>query len=273
VAINCAAIPDQLLESELFGHVKGSFTGAVSHKEGLFEVADQGSIFLDEVAELSLPLQVKLLRVLADRSFRRVGGVEDIQVDVRVIAASNRSLEEAVSKGTFREDLYYRLKVIGITVPPLRERKEDIPLLCQHFLEKFAKQSNRPLPQIREDTMEILQSYPWPGNVRELENVMERAVALEASSQITPQSLPFDPGLLPEVQVDVGVSQFAFLVGGGELSTLEELERRYIGYALGRLSGNYTRTAQALGISLSTLKRKVRLYGLYAESKSTADAK
>jgi len=273
VAINCAAIPDQLLESELFGHVKGSFTGAVSHKEGLFEVADQGSIFLDEVAELSLPLQVKLLRVLADRSFRRVGGVEDIQVDVRVIAASNRSLEEAVSKGTFREDLYYRLKVIGITVPPLRERKEDIPLLCQHFLEKFAKQSNRPLPQIREDAMEILQSYPWPGNVRELENVMERAVALEASSQITPQSLPFDPGLLREVQVDVGVSQFDFLVGGGDLSTLDELEKRYIEYALGRLSGNYTRTAQALGISLSTLKRKVRLYGLHAESKSTADPK
>jgi len=273
VAINCAAIPDQLLESELFGHVKGSFTGAISHKEGLFEVADQGTIFLDEVVELSLPLQVKLLRVLAERTFRRVGGVEDIQVDVRVIAASNRSLEKAVAAGTFREDLYYRLKVIGVTVPPLQERKDDIPLLCQHFLEKFSRQSNRSLPEIRKDAMEILQSYPWPGNVRELENVMERAVALEASSEITPESLPFGRRLLKASEIDIHGPSFGFPEEGKPLSTLEEWEKRYIEYALGRLSGNYTRTAQALGISLSTLKRKVRLYGLQADSKSTANSK
>jgi len=272
VAINCGAIPDQLLESELFGHVKGSFTGAISNKEGLFEVANRGTIFLDEVAELSLPLQVKLLRVLADQTFRRVGGTEDIKVDVRVIAATNRSLEQAVAAGQFREDLYYRLKVIGITVPPLRERKEDIPLLCQHFLEKFAKRSNRPVPQIRKDAMEILKSHPWRGNVRELENVMERAVALEASPEITPESLPFEPGVSKAPEPGAGAAQLDLLGEGQDLSTLEELERRYIEYALGRLSGNYTRTARALGISLSTLKRKVRLYGFHPGSKSTANS-
>jgi len=273
VAINCGAIPDQLLESELFGHVKGSFTGAINNKEGLFEVANQGTVFLDEVAELSLPLQVKLLRVLQDRTFRRVGGLEDIQVDVRVIAASNRSLEKAVSQGGFREDLYYRLKVIGVTVPPLRERTEDIPLLCQHFLAKFAQRANCPPPRIRKDAMKMLISYDWPGNVRELENVIERAVALEASEEITPESLPFGPGLLRRLKEEVPPRRFDFAEEEDALTTLEELEKKYIEHVLGRLSGNYTKTARSLGISLSTLKRKVRLYGLgSAHSKSTDDS-
>lgn len=273
VAINCGAIPDQLLESELFGHVKGSFTGAINNKEGLFEVANQGTVFLDEVAELSLPLQVKLLRVLQDRTFRRVGGLQDIQVDVRVIAASNRSLEKAVSQASFREDLYYRLKVIGIVVPPLRERKEDIPLLCQHFLAKFAQRANCPPPRIRKDAMKMLISYDWPGNVRELENVIERAVALEASEEITPESLPFGPGLLRRLEEEVPPRRFNFAEEEDALTTLEELEKKYIEHVLGRLSGNYTKTARALGISLSTLKRKVRLSGLgSAHSKSTDDS-
>jgi two-component system response regulator PilR (NtrC family) len=259
VAINCGAIPDQLLESELFGHVKGSFTGAISNKEGLFEVANKGTIFLDEVAELSLPLQVKLLRVLADQTFRRVGGTEDIKVDVRVIAASNRSLEEAVRAGTFREDLYYRIKVIGLVVPPLRERREDIPLLCQHFLEKFAKRSHRPVPKIRKDTMAILTSYHWPGNVRELENVIERSVALETSSEITPESLP--SGL---VQSQGGLSpreghRVSLPAEGLNLDeALVQWEKELILQSLQRAEGVQKRAASLLGLSLDAFRWRLK---------------
>jgi two-component system response regulator PilR (NtrC family) len=273
VAINCGAIPDQLLESELFGHVKGSFTGAISNKEGLFEVANRGTVFLDEIAELSPPLQVKLLRVLADQTFRRVGGTEDIKVDVRVIAASNRSLEEAVRNGTFRDDLYYRIKVIGLVIPPLRERKDDIPLLCQHFLERFAKQSNRPVPRIGKDAMGILTSHRWPGNVRELENVMKRAMALEESSEITPESLPFDASSRRGTEGEAFLPEESVSIEGEELCRLELVEKKYIEYALAKFSGNYTQTARALGISLSTLRRKVKSYGLVrADSRIPTDS-
>jgi len=266
VAINCGAIPDQLLESELFGHVKGSFTGAISNKEGLFEVANRGTVFLDEIVELSAPLQVKLLRVLADQTFRRVGGTEDIKVDVRVIAASNRSLEEAVKAGTFRDDLYYRIKVIGLVVPPLRERKEDIPLLCQHFLEKYATQSSRPVPKIRADTMRILTSCHWPGNVRELENVMERATALETSPEITPESLP--PGL-------AGVQE-GFLPRDGKLlalpeegldldATLAQWEKELLLQSLRRAEGIQRQAARLLGLTLDAFRYRLKKHHIEFE--------
>jgi two-component system response regulator PilR (NtrC family) len=190
VTINCGALPEGLLESELFGHMKGSFTGAVFNKEGLFEVANGGTIFLDEVGETSPAIQVKLLRVLQDKEFKRVGGTKEIKVDVRIITATNRDLSKAVSEGKFREDLYYRLNVIPITLPPLRERTDDIPLLADYFLNKFNKALNKNVKGFSQTTMELFRNYEWRGNVRELENVIERAVALSNSEIITPEYLP-----------------------------------------------------------------------------------
>lgn len=190
VTINCGALPEGLLESELFGHMKGSFTGAVFNKEGLFEVANGGTIFLDEVGETSPAIQVKLLRVLQDKEFKRVGGTKEIKVDVRIITATNRDLSKAVSEGKFREDLYYRLNVIPITLPPLKERADDIPLLADHFLNKFNKALNKNVKGFSQTTMELFRNYEWRGNVRELENVIERAVALSNSEIITPEYLP-----------------------------------------------------------------------------------
>jgi len=266
VAINCGAIPDQLLESELFGHVKGSFTGAINNKEGLFEVADKGTIFLDEISELSLPLQVKLLRVLADQTFRRVGGIEDIKVDVRVIAATNRSLEESVRSGTFREDLFYRIKVIGLMVPPLRERKEDIPLLCQHFLSRFADQLNRPAPLIRKEAMEILVSYHWPGNVRELENVMERAIALEASSEISSESLPSNlihPAGFPPLAE--GPAPMLPAEGIDLDEALAKWERELLVQSLARSGGIQKKAAGLLGLSLGSFRYRLVKHQIDAE--------
>ncbi len=190
VTINCGALPEGLLESELFGHMKGSFTGAVFNKEGLFEVANGGTIFLDEIGETSPAIQVKLLRVLQDKEFKRVGGTKEIKVDVRIITATNRDLSKAVAEGKFREDLYYRLNVIPITLPPLRERADDIPLLADHFLNKFNKALNKNVKGFSQTTMELFRNYEWRGNVRELENVIERAVALSNSEIITPECLP-----------------------------------------------------------------------------------
>ena len=192
LAINCGAIPEQLLESELFGHVKGAFTGAVSHKVGLFEVANRGTVLLDEIAEMSPGLQVKLLRFLQWRTFRRVGGTEDLEVDVRLIAATNKDPVKAIADGTFRDDLFYRLNVIPIHLPPLRERKEDIPLLATSLLAQCVLRQQRGPTSINREAMEILDRYRWPGNVRELENVIERAVALETGDQLTPMSLPLE---------------------------------------------------------------------------------
>lgn len=185
VAMNCSAMPETLLESELFGHMKGSFTGAMSNKAGLFEVADGGSIFLDEIGDMSMPTQVKLLRVIQEREFRRVGGTQDVKVDVRLIAATNRDLEKAVADGSFREDLYYRLDVIPIRLPPLRVRVGDIPLLVQHFLARFAKESGKPSPTLEPEAMQALLAHEWRGNVRELENMIERAVAFCSNGTIS----------------------------------------------------------------------------------------
>ena len=190
VAITCGAIPDGLMESELFGHMKGSFTGAIANKAGLFEMADGGTVFLDEIGELPLAIQVKLLRVIQERSFRRVGGTEDITVDVRIISATNKTLEEEVKKGTFREDLYYRLNVLQIRMPPLRERLSDVPILARHFLDKYAKEHGKDVKGITTVAMRILEGYSYPGNVRELENVIERGVALEQGAQLSAESLP-----------------------------------------------------------------------------------
>jgi two-component system response regulator PilR (NtrC family) len=185
VTVNCSAVPETLLESELFGHMKGSFTGAISNKAGLFEVANGGTIFLDEIGDTTPATQVKLLRVIQEREFRRVGGTQDVKVDVRVIAATNRDLEKAVAEGSFREDLYYRLDVIPIKLPPLRMRAGDIPLLAQHFLDKFAKESGKPVPMLTQDAMHALLGHEWRGNVRELENLIERAVAFSSGAPIT----------------------------------------------------------------------------------------
>jgi two-component system response regulator PilR (NtrC family) len=189
VAINCGALPEPLLESELFGHMRGSFTGAVSNKAGLFEVANGGTIFLDEIGETTPTMQVKLLRVIQEREFRRVGGTRDLKVDVRIVAATNKDLEKAVADGSFREDLYYRLDVIPINLPPLRMRAGDIPLLAKHFLERFAKVSGKPVPELTPGAMHLLLAHEWRGNVREMENLIERAVAFASGSQITEEDI------------------------------------------------------------------------------------
>ncbi|MEK6526972.1 MAG: sigma 54-interacting transcriptional regulator, partial [Nitrospirota bacterium] len=185
VTVNCSAMPEPLLESELFGHMKGAFTGAVFNKAGLFEMANGGSIFLDEIGETTPAMQVKLLRVIQEREFRRVGGTRDVKVDVRIIAATNKDLEKAVAEGTFREDLYYRLDVIPILLPPLRHRTGDIPVLAQHFLERFARASRKPVPSLTPETMSLLVAHEWKGNVRELENLIERVVAFASEPLIT----------------------------------------------------------------------------------------
>jgi two-component system response regulator PilR (NtrC family) len=185
VAVNCSAVPETLLESELFGHMKGSFTGAIANKAGLFEVADGGTIFLDEIGDTTPTIQVKLLRVIQEREFRRVGGNQDVKVDVRIVAATNKDLEKAVADGSFREDLYYRLDVIPIRLPPLRMRTGDIPLLVNHFLERFSKESGKPKPMISQEAMHVLLSHEWRGNVRELENLIERVVAFATAEFVT----------------------------------------------------------------------------------------
>jgi transcriptional regulator with PAS, ATPase and Fis domain len=190
VALNCGGVPETLLESELFGHMRGAFTGADSNKKGLVEVAERGTIFLDEIGEMNQAMQVKLLRVLQDRRFRRLGGTEEVQADIRVIAATNQDLQKMVAEGRFREDLYYRINVIQVHLPPLRDRREDVPLLAEHFLAKYAKAADKVVRGISHDAQELLSAYPWPGNVRELENVIERAVALEQTPLVLPENLP-----------------------------------------------------------------------------------
>jgi transcriptional regulator with GAF, ATPase, and Fis domain len=193
VAINCAAIPEGLLETELFGHEKGAFTGAAGRKLGKFEVADRGTIFLDEIGDLSLPLQAKVLRALEERTFERVGGTATIRVDVRVVAATNRHLRSAVADRRFREDLYFRLSIFPVTVPPLRERAEDIPLLARHFVERFCREMGKPVMAFAESAGDALRTYPWPGNVRELQNCIERAVILSDGDRIHAHHLRLEP--------------------------------------------------------------------------------
>ena len=258
VAINCGAIPENLLESELFGHVRGSFTGAVSNKEGLFEAADNGSLFLDEIGELSMPLQVKLLRVLQEKSIRRVGGTSDRSVNVRLISATNRRLDEEVGAGRFREDLFYRLNVMEIPLPTLAERREDIPLLVSHFVEKFSKEIGKVELPLEVEALEKLMVYDYPGNVRELENVVERAVALSRGESITIDAFP-DTILRRQ-----GVSYSCQITDKGV--DLEDLvnnyERSLIGEAM-RASGSVKkRAAQLLGISFRSFRYRFEKLGL-----------
>jgi DNA-binding NtrC family response regulator len=252
VAVNCAAIPAELLESELFGHEKGAFTGAIATKVGKFELATGGSLFLDEVGSMRLDLQAKILRALQEREVERVGGTRTIKIDVRVIAATNRDLKRAVEEGTFREDLYYRLNVVPITLPDLKDRQEDIPLLANHFVQQFAKESNADIREISKEAMATLLAYPWPGNVRELENAIERAVTLGRGPAILPGDLP--PHLAS------GAHPLEKIMARD--ASLEDLERDYIAMILRRTRGHQIRAASILGIDRRTLYRKIRRYGI-----------
>jgi two-component system response regulator PilR (NtrC family) len=260
VSINCGALPDELLESELFGHMKGSFTGAVTTKKGLFEVADGGTIFLDEIGETPPAMQIKLLRVLQERVIRRVGGTEEIAVDVRVITATNQDLEKLVREKTFREDLFYRINVIPIRMPALREKPEDIPALADHFLEKYKAAMGKTLHGVSEEAMERLEAYPWPGNVRELENVIERAVALEPGSVIQADSLPRE---LRGGQGGLGEPDVVLRDSGIDLERhLEDLRRRYMAEAMERAHGIQTRAAELLGMTFRSFRYFAKKYGL-----------
>ncbi|MBD3331728.1 response regulator [candidate division GN15 bacterium] len=254
VTINCAALPESLLESELFGHKKGSFTGAIRDKDGLFKVADGGTFFLDEVGNTSMAIQVKLLRVLEDRKIIPVGDTKPISVDVRLIAATNSDLEADVKANRFRADLFYRLNVIPIQIPPLRERSEDIRLLVNHFVDKFAEKTGSPVKQVSEQALELLTCYHWPGNVRELENTIERAVLLNRGTTLEVADFP-DRLSKP---VDTGPVQER----EPENPTLESIEKAYIHYIMSQTDGKKTQAAKILGIDASTLYRKLERYNL-----------
>ena len=248
VVVDCASLHENLLQSELFGHEKGAYTGAIRLKHGLFEVADRGTIFLDEIGELTPQLQVKLLRVLETGIFRRVGGTADIRVDVRMIAATNRALEVMMKDGTFREDLYYRLNVFSLQIPPLRERRDDVPTLVEHFIRNSAVTQKRTV-RVSEAAMDVLRRYPWPGNVRELENVIERALILCDAGVIEPEHLPLGVRLEPS---------FRSTEEDGRLVTLEEVERRYIRRVVDECKGHRQKAASILGISERNLYRKLK---------------
>ncbi len=254
IKVNCGALPEHLMESELFGYEKGAFTGATARKPGRFELAQKGTIFLDEVAELPLPLQVKLLRVLQEREFERVGGTETIIADVRIIAATNKDLDEMVRKGSMREDLYYRLNVFPICVPSLRERKEDIPLFVDHFISLFSNEMNRKPPIVTEEAMQMIGRYSWPGNVRELANVIERAIIMSAGA-IGVEDLP---GLFLAKQAE----EKGVPAGGTLKSILQDLERKVIAQTLQNCRGNKAQTAKVLDISRRALLYKIEQYRL-----------
>ncbi|MGB4703550.1 MAG: sigma-54 dependent transcriptional regulator [Candidatus Saccharicenans sp.] len=258
VTINCAALPENLLESELFGHVKGAFTGAISDKKGMFEVAHKGTLFLDEIAEMPPWTQVKLLRALQEKKIRRVGGTEEIPVDVRVIAATNQDLKKRIEEGKFREDLYYRLNVISFEMPPLRSRVEDIPLLTQHFLQKHCQQMGKKVKRLAPEVVGIFEQYPWPGNIRELENVIERIVAIEDRETITPACLP--PEMLGMVKRE---EKMVELGPGFDLNRhLDDLAKKYIIKALEKSGGRMKKAAPLLGVSYRTLRYLIDKYDL-----------
>jgi DNA-binding NtrC family response regulator len=264
IKINCTAIPENLLESELFGYEKGAFTGAGTAKPGRFELADKGTIFLDEIGDVPGSIQVKLLHVLQDREFERLGGTKTLKVDVRVIAATNQDLRAALEQGTFREDLYYRLNVVPISIPPLRERKEEIPYLVDHFIERFARESGKPLTSITPAALRLLLDFHWPGNVRELENIIERAVALSAGTVID----------VADIRLDVSAARPAPVVAGGSLPfppegmTLEEFEDEIVREALRRADGNKSQAARLLGLSRNALRYRLSKLGVPDEAET-----
>jgi DNA-binding NtrC family response regulator len=275
VPVHCAALPENLLESELFGHEKGSFTGASGQRKGRFEQAHHGTLFLDEISDVPLSMQVKLLRALQERRFERVGGTESIEVDVRVIAATNRSLSRMVRKGTFREDLYYRVNVVRIELPPLRERREDIALLADHFCEKYAR-PNEPRKHLSADAMEVLWNHSWPGNVRELENVMERACVTCPSAIIEARHLTADLAQSPPGR-GMGANSFRIDLSRPLPDLLRELtadvEDRYIRKALKKTRGNVSRCAKICGLSRRSITSKLADYGIQrAEMKKSEEA-
>jgi len=261
ITINCGGVPEQLLESELFGYKKGSFTGAITDKIGLFEAADRGTIFLDEIGDLPFTLQVKLLRVVQEKSFKPVGGTKEIEVDVRIISATNVDLEEKVIKGEFREDLFYRLNVINIRIPPLRDRKMDIPILAQHFLEKYSQESGKEIRDISSYALKVLLDYSFPGNVRELENIVERSVALETSNIILPESLALShfkrerkKSEMPDVDIPPDGIDLEKEIG--------KLEKQLLLKALKRTNGEMKKAAELLNIPYRSIRYRLEKYGI-----------
>jgi len=258
VVINCGGIPENLLESELFGYMKGSFTGAYTDKQGLFEMARGGTILLDEIGELPPVLQVKLLRVVQEKTFRRIGGAEDIKVDVRIISATNQNLEEKVKKGEFREDLFFRLNVIPVHVPPLRERKEDIPLLTKHFIEKYAREFDKEIRTISSYAMELLMDYAFPGNIRELENIIERSVAMESSNIILPENLLLSTTAAGMANLSIEIPDKGINLN----DELEKIEKKIIEKALQKAKGSKTRAGELLQVTFDSLRYRIEKLGI-----------
>jgi two-component system nitrogen regulation response regulator NtrX len=255
VEVNCAAIPEELIESELFGHEKGSFTGALTKKRGKFDLAHEGTLFLDEIADMSLKTQAKILRILQEQKFERVGGTEMIYVDVRVIAATNRDLMEEIQKGKFREDLFYRLNVIPLTAPPLRERRGDIPLLVEYFIEAFCLENNKEKKKISPEAMELLTGYAWPGNVRELKNLVERMVIMTRGPVIEEKDVPDPVREHPKAPLEFSFFDFDLL-----RDARREFEKRFIMKKLSENDENISKTAERIGIERSNLHRKIKSY-------------
>jgi two-component system nitrogen regulation response regulator NtrX len=261
VEVNCAAIPDELIESELFGHTRGAFTGALATRKGKFELADGGTLFLDEIGDMSLKTQAKVLRALQEQRIEPVGGAGSVAVDVRVIAATNKDLEEEIRRGTFRDDLYFRLNVIPFDVPPLRERREDIPVLARHFVEALSAEHGRRPKTLTPEALDVLSRLPWPGNVRELRNTIERLVIMTPGDAIEPRHLP--SSLLEALPAEASPAAAASSLESSSLAAArEEFERQFILRRYRQCGGNMSRTAEALGVERSNLYRKMKAYGL-----------
>ncbi len=265
VDINCAAIPETLLESELFGYEKGVFTGALARRIGLFEQASEGTIFLDEIGDLTLNMQVKLLRVLQEKAIQRIGGNKKIKIDIRIIAATHRNLEEEVKRNNFREDLYYRLNIFPIFLPPLRERKEDVVLLMLHFLEKYSREFNKKVKKVAPEVVEMLKTYPWPGNIRELENSIERAVVMASGDTLKLEHFPVESKYVGALSAESGKPP-SMTTGGAEdqqkMISMDEMEKNIIAQTLKVTNGNITQAAKTLKVSRDTLYRKIKRYQL-----------